>query len=431
MQRSLASVRIGADIAEAALDARCFHAIAESTMDMIAVLDAEGRRLYVNPALARLLGPARSQVGSDSFRDIHADDRENLRALFRQVAADGSGTRAEYRIIDCQGRARYLESQSNAIRGDGGPPRVVVVSRDVTERRAMQEDLARLNQELETRIEARTAQLSAAKRQLEGTVAELQAAHGELRAREEDARHALARARELHELKLRFTSMTNHEFRTPLTTILSAAELLRAYDARFTGKERFDILDDIRAAAGRMTVMLDQVLTISRSDAGRLEFKPAPLPVAEYARDLLAGFEKADLGVHRFVFESQGENRIRPLDARLLSMALENLLSNAIKYSAAGSSITLRVACSEDATDFEVVDEGIGISEEDKANLFKTFYRGSNVGRISGTGLGLAIVKRAVQRHGGTFACESKLGRGSRFTVCIPRTPLPGAARED
>lgn len=427
MQPSLASARIGADTPEAALDARCFHAIAESTMDMIAVLDAEGRRLYVNPALARLLGPARSRVGSDSFHDIHADDRERLRTLFGQVAADCSGTRAEYRIIDCQGRARYLESQSNAIRGDGGPPRVVVVSRDVTERRAMQEDLTRLNQELESRIEARTAQLSAAKRQLEGTVAELQAAHGELRAREEDARHALARASELHELKLRFISMTNHEFRTPLTTILSASELLRAYDERFTVKERFDILDDIRAAAGRMTEMLDQVLTISRSDAGRLEFKPEPLPSAAFARGLLASFEKADLGGHRFVFESQGEDQVRPLDGRLLAMALNNLLSNAIKYSARGTSVTLRVACAEDATTFEVADEGIGIPDDDKANLFKTFYRGSNVGRISGTGLGLAIVKRAIERHGGTFACESTLGRGSRFSVRIPRTPLPGA----
>lgn len=427
MLQKWSPVRAAADAAGPGLDERCFHAIADSTSDMIAVLDAEGRRLYANPAFVRLLGETGSLAGSDSFLDIHPDDRDRMRALFRQVATQGSGARAEYRLIDGQGGTCYLESQSNVVCDGSGPLRVVVVSRDVTERRRMEDALSRLNRELESRIEARTAQLAAAKGQLEGTVAELQAAHGELRTREEDARRALERARELHDLKLRFVSMTNHEFRTPLTTILSASELLRTYDGRFSDKERIEILDDIRSAVGRMTLMLDQVLTISRSDAGRLEFRPEPVSVAGFARDLLGKLEKAALGSHRFVFESQAAETTRPLDARLLTLILQNLLSNAVKYSAQGSRVTLRAAAEAAATVFEVADEGIGIPEEDRANMFKTFFRGSNVGRIAGTGLGLAIVKRAAQRHGGAIACESTLGGGSRFIVRIPLAPEPVA----
>lgn len=422
MLHRLSAAQPAAPVAAPVLDERYFHAVAESASDMIAVLDAEGRRLYANPALVRLLGGCGTLVGTDSFVDIHPDDRERMRALFRQVATDGCGTRAEYRLVDGQGATRHVESQSNVVCGGSGLLRVVVVSRDVTERRRMEEALSGLNRELESRIEARTAQLSAAKGQLEGTVAELQAAHAELRAREEDARRALERARELHELKLRFVSMTNHEFRTPLTTILSAADLLRTYDSRFSGAERLEILDDIRGAVGRMTEMLDQVLTISRSDAGRLEFRPEPQDVVAFARELLGSMGKADLGNHRFVFESDAAEATRPFDARLLTLILQNLLSNAAKYSPHGCRITLRVAGDDAATRIEVADEGIGIPEADQPNLFKTFFRGSNVGRIPGTGLGLAIVKRAVQRHGGSIACHSAPGAGARFTVHVPHS---------
>jgi signal transduction histidine kinase len=187
-------------------------------------------RLYANAAFPRLLGDSGNLVGTDSIPGNQPEDRNRMRDPFRQNTVEGSGLL-----------------------------RVVVSSDMIVRRRIKEETLTRLIQETELRIEARTAQLSAVKRQLEDTVAELQAAHGELRARE-DARRALEHGSELHELKLRFVSMTNHEFRTPLTTIHTAAELLRIYDGRFSGTERMEILDDILSAVGRMTVMLDQAL---------------------------------------------------------------------------------------------------------------------------------------------------------------------------
>lgn len=196
------------------LDDRCFQAVAESTSDMITVVDAEGRRVYANPAFARLLGETGSLVGSDSFLDIHPEDRERMRALLRQVTTEGSGMRAEYRLIDGLGRTRFLESQSNVVSDGSAPLRVVVVSRDVTERKQMEEALGRLSRELEARI-----------------------------------------------------ATANHEFRTPLTTILSASELLRSYDAHFSGKERLDMLNGICTAVGRMTAMLDQTLAIDTPEA--------------------------------------------------------------------------------------------------------------------------------------------------------------------
>jgi PAS domain S-box-containing protein len=202
-------VPFGLDTPFSTLDENCFRAIAESTTDMIAVLDADGRRLYVNPALASPFGGRERLIGSDSLADVHPEDRAHLRALLQTVLESGEGRRAEYRIIDRQGRIRFFESQSNVVCNAEGPMRVVVVSRDVTERKHME--------------------------------------------------------RELYELKQRFISMSNHEFRTPLTTIRSSAELLHSYDCQFTKIERQEILENIRSAVVRMTGMLEHMLKVSRS----------------------------------------------------------------------------------------------------------------------------------------------------------------------
>lgn len=400
---------------------RYFDAIASSTADMIVVLDAAGRRLYANQAFNRLFGEHSAEPGSDSFAEVHPDDRSRIRRLFMEVLASGKGARAEYRVIDRDGGIRYIESQSNVIDSpQSGAPRIVVVSRDTTDRRRYEDELGRLNRELESRIEARTAQLAASKGQLERTLVDLQAAHRELREREEDARRALDKERELNELKLRFVSMTSHEFRTPLTMILSASELLRNYDTRLSGDERQEVLTDIRNAVGRMTVMLDEVLTISRADAGRLELNPKPMAVAEFCRGLVRELEKACLHSHRLVLKAPAHDVTRLMDEKLLRLILTNLLSNAIKYSPAGSEVILCLDFEAGNTLFEVIDKGIGIPDEDQPRMFDTFFRAKNVGQIAGTGLGLAIVRRAVQRHNGYIACDSRVGVGTCFSLKIP-----------
>lgn len=236
----------------------------------------------------------------------------------------------------------------------------------------------------------------------------------------EDIRRALAKERELSELKSRFVSMTSHEFRTPLATILSSAELLQDYGERLPAAEKTELVDHIKAAVSRMTRMLDDVLIIGKADAGRVEFDPAPCDPRGFCLGLLDEMRRASHDSHELVFYARGTAGERLLDGQLLRHVLSNLLDNAIKYSPRGALVQLEVDCRDDATVFEVLDQGIGIPEEDRAQLFTTFTRGRNVANISGTGLGLAIVKRLVDLHGGSIVVESQVQRGSRFTVRIP-----------
>ena len=247
---------------------------------------------------------------------------------------------------------------------------------------------------------------------------------------EEDIRASLARQQELNQLKTRFVSMASHEFRTPLATILSSAELLQVYHDRLDPEERSATLTSVETAVKRMTRMLDDVLVIGKGEVVTNGCSPQPLALARWCERLIREVSEATPVAqgkrpHIKLDAPPGECL---LDETLLHHMVGNLLSNAIKYSPQGGDVLLRVTREPGAVRFEVSDTGIGIQPQDMKRLFETFYRASNVGQISGTGLGLAIVKRAVDQHGGTISVRSEAGRGTCFTIVIPQPDGIGTA---
>jgi PAS domain S-box-containing protein len=236
---------------------------------------------------------------------------------------------------------------------------------------------------------------------------------------DEEIRKALEKERELNELKSRFVAMTSHEFRTPLATILSSAELLEHYGARLPPEEQKDLHLSVRTAVERMTKMLDNVLIIGRAEAQMLEFKPAPTDLPGFCEDLVEEMQLSAGTRHRLEYSFEGVRRPVKVDEKLLRHVLVNLISNAIKYSPQGGAVEFRVRLADGEATFEITDSGIGIPQEDQARLFETFHRARNVGNISGTGLGLAIVRKSLDLHGGTIRFESAPGQGTRFHVAI------------
>jgi PAS domain S-box-containing protein len=237
---------------------------------------------------------------------------------------------------------------------------------------------------------------------------------------ERDTLRALAKERELGELKSNFVSLTSHEFRTPLTTILSSAEMLEHYGPRWPEDRKREHLRRIQAAVKYMTSLLEDILVIGKAEANKLEFKPAPLDLPKLLRELVDGLQLADGGRHELVFSSQGECAQAAMDESLLRHIVNNLLSNAIKYSPPNSVVRLDLSCQAGRAVLRVQDAGIGIPPEDQGRLFETFHRASNARNIPGTGLGLSIVKRSVDLHGGEIAVESQVGVGTTVTVTLP-----------
>ena len=230
---------------------------------------------------------------------------------------------------------------------------------------------------------------------------------------------ALEKEKELSELKSRFVSMTSHEFRTPLSTILSSCELLEHYRHKWTEEKQLTHLHRIQTAVKRMTEMLNDILIIGKAEAGRLDFVPKSFDVVAYCRTLV---EEVQLNPtnHQVYFISEHEYMSCYMDDKLLAHILSNLISNAIKYSPVSSPVQVKFYCQDDRAVFEVQDWGIGIPPEDITHLFESFYRAKNVGNILGTGLGLAIVKKCVDICQGEIFVSSKLGVGTVFTVNLP-----------
>jgi PAS domain S-box-containing protein len=232
---------------------------------------------------------------------------------------------------------------------------------------------------------------------------------------------ALEREKELNALKTRFFSMASHEFRTPLSTALAAAQVLEnSQDEWGNTEKRLRNLHRIQDSIKNMVQLLDDILTINRAEAGKLVFHPKPLNLELYCHYFIEEMRLNAGNHHTLTFACLGETISVTLDEKLLRSILSNLLSNAIKYSPQGGNVGVTLKFEPNMVQIGVQDQGIGISLEDQKHLFEPFYRGSNVRTISGTGLGLVVVKKCVDLHQGTIQIVSEVGTGTTCWVTFP-----------
>jgi len=237
---------------------------------------------------------------------------------------------------------------------------------------------------------------------------------------EEELLKTLEREKELSRLKSNFVSMVSHEFRTPLGIIQSSAELLRDFHDKMRPYERTEQLESITRNTQRMAGMMEEILVLSRLDAGKLEFRPSPMDFETFCHRIVE--EVLFSTQHRCPIELSVAPTLprAQADERLLGHIFNNLLSNAVKYSDAGTSVQFKVGREAGNAFCIIRDKGIGISEEDQNNLFTAFHRGTNVGSRSGTGLGLVLVKRCVELHRAQVRIQSALGQGTTVTLRLP-----------
>lgn len=251
----------------------------------------------------------------------------------------------------------------------------------------------------------------------------IQQLQAELRHKNRELTESLKREQELNRLKSRFVSMVSHEFKTPLTTITLSCNLLQRYGERMEETNRKEELGVIERTVSYMHDLLENVLTFSRWESGKITLHLESINIAQWGQRLTERFQTTCEKTHTLEWSYTGDARPVVLDQKILEQVFSNLLSNAIKYSPTGS--TVRFICREEQGTlvFCVKDQGIGIPEADQRHLFKSFHRGTNVDNIKGTGLGLSIVKQFVELHGGTITIESQVRHGTSVTVTLPKHP--------
>lgn len=228
---------------------------------------------------------------------------------------------------------------------------------------------------------------------------------------------ALQQERELNDMRSRLVSTMSHEFRTPLTVIQSASEILPLLTGQRDDCQEY--YQQIWTATKHMTQMLDDVLWIGKLDAGQIEVCRDSINLTEFCQESLRQFELA-YPHYQFQFDCTGPFQMVRLDPKLLRPILNNLLSNAVKYSPPNSEVMLWLIYHADHVLIQVQDHGIGIPEADQQQLFNAFYRARNAENVQGTGLGLAIVKQCVDLQGGQISLNSQVNAGTTFTVTLP-----------
>ncbi len=240
---------------------------------------------------------------------------------------------------------------------------------------------------------------------------------------EVEALAAVQREKELSEMKSKFVSTASHEFRTPLATMLSSAELLEHYSESLSPPEKLNLLRTIQSVAKRMSELIDDVLTLGRAESGVLKLNLGRMDLSELCRKVASEFRIAQGKQHVISVDDRFDRADVHMDERLLRHILNNLLSNAVKYSPQGSEVSLSLSRRDEQAVIEIQDRGIGIPVQDQPRLFDSFHRASNVENRPGTGLGLSIVKKSVELHGGEISLASEVGLGTRFTVVLPLRP--------
>lgn len=371
----------------------------------LVVVDASGAILMHNPRLNTMFGYGEGELRGeriecllpDAVRQRHEQHRASYNAKPVQrsmgIGMDLSGKRKDGSVFP-------VEVSLNHFVVDGARYVMGLIT-DITLRREAEEALQRTNQELEQRVEQRTAQLREAERSM---------------------REALEKEKELHGLKSRFVAMASHEFRTPLSTIMSSVDLIARYTEGNDKVEKH--VARVRAKVREMTAMLNEFLSLERIEQGQVVVQPVGLDVVDLCIDLIEELRALTRSGQTIGYAHQGAERTATLDRQMLSNVITNLVTNAVKYSPEGKAIALRTRIDEGRLHITVHDEGMGIPEADQHHLFERFFRGGNATTIQGTGLGLNLVKRYLDLMGGSIRFESAEG-DTTFTVELPQHLSP------
>ena len=390
-----------------------FSALFQFASSGIFLTDSSGKIVLANPAVENLFGFKNGEMLGRSVEDLlparfkknHIKQRENYQA---KPHARTMGTGLDLFGLKADGSEFPVEVSLSPFKS-GKESFVVAFVIDNTYRKqhensileqkevlaALSHELQELNEQLENKVIQRTLELEAAKNELS---------------------ILLSKERELGELKTRFVSMASHEFRTPLSTVLSSASLIATYADRSDVGSIKKHTERIKNAVNGLNTILTEFLSLGRLEEGRIQPTIAQFNLPNCIIEVVSELKILFRSGQTLDYQHSGPEETG-LDAGLLRNILINLISNAIKYSAENTEITLRTAITATEIQISIRDAGIGIPEDEQKHLFGRFFRASNATNINGTGLGMYIVKRYVDMLNGEISFNSKLGEGTEFIV--------------
>ncbi len=355
-----------------------YRLLAENTVDLVCLHNLDASFQYISPSVKNLLGYEPEELIGKTPKDyVHPEDIDRFYEGLTNFIYKSEDNAQEFRFRNVNGDYLWLEITATIIEENGIPASFQSSARDIT-----------LRKEAKNSVEK-----------------------------------ALVKERELNELRTNLVSTISHEFRTPMTTIRTSAELITMYmeGNHLEKNQKIDKqLNTIISEIDRIIELMNSVLTISKDDSGKTNFNPILLDLKQLCLEVVdtSYANQKDGRKVQTYFEGNSFNIFA--DKNLMEYSLFNLLNNAFKYSDGSGDVVLQLSSNTSNIVLQIIDEGIGIPEEDQHKLFNTFFRASNTNGIQGTGLGLYIVKTFTEKNSGNIILESTLGKGTRVYLQFP-----------
>ena len=398
------SDRVRAEIALRESEQR-FRLIIENADAIIILIDRNGIISLFDGKAVSLLGYKPGEFNGQPVFDVYKE-YPDLNERFGK-ALNGERSQSIFKMKDF-----YFECLITPV-SDVKESGALGIAINITEKVEKDNELKQYREHLEDIVQERTEELDLINSEL---TRELEF-KGET---ERKLQEALNKEKELNLLKSRFISTASHEFRTPLTAVMTSVELIQRYGYKWDEERKTKHLERIKSSVEYLTNLMDDVLNVSRADAGKIEFKPVNSDIYDLCQRVVEEFRLTEGDKHKLSLIYPQERKLFKFDHTLMYTVLLNLISNAFKYSPDGGRVDLKVASDSEKLTISVRDEGIGVPVDDIPRLFEPFHRAENINEIRGTGLGLTIVKNAVDMHNGKINVVSALGKGTTFTVEIP-----------
>ncbi|MFI0490851.1 PAS domain S-box protein, partial [Flavobacterium sp.] len=352
-----------------------YRLLADNMVDLVCLHNLDSTFQYVSPSVKNLIGYEPYELlGKLPEEFIHPEEFQEFQDRLNGFIYNNEDKSQEFRFRNADGKYLWLEITAIIVEEKGIPVSFQTTARDITQRKAAKQSVEK----------------------------------------------ALLKERELNELRTNLVSTISHEFRTPITTIRTSAELIALYMARNSVEKDKQIekrLNTITSEIDRIIELMNSVLTISKEDSGKTNFNPITFDLKQLCLDVIETSYSHQKDERKVQTIFKGTSFKVLADKNLMQYSLFNLLNNAFKYSKGTGDIVLKLSATSSNVILQIIDKGIGIPQEDQQKLFNTFFRASNTNGIQGTGLGLYIVKTFTEKNSGSILLESQLGTGTKVSL--------------